>query len=169
MINEETTLDVSQQENVGTNDDYIKAIKEMKQNSVSKTEYEKLKAENRNLLQTLIDGGSIEVAQEAPEVDVTAIRKELFSEDCALNNLQYISKALDLRDAVMAKGEPDPFLPVYSQKAPTAEEAEQAEAVAAVFRECVDYAQGDSQLFTQELMRRTNDSRPMANTGRGRR
>lgn len=168
MLNE-NEMNVSEQENVGANDDYIKAIKEMKQNSVSKTEYEKLKAENRTLLQTLVDGGSIEVAQDVPPVDVDAIRKELFSEDCTLNNLQYISKALELRDAVMAKGEADPFLPVYSQGAPTAEDVEKAEAVAAVFKECVEYAAGDSQIFTQELMRRTNDSRPMSNAGRGRR
>ena len=27
-------------------------------------------------------------------------------------------------------------------------------------RECVEYAEGDSELFTNELMRRTNDAMP---------
>ena len=45
MIDNENS--VSQQENVNDSTDYIEAIKEMKQNSVSKEAYEKLKAENK--------------------------------------------------------------------------------------------------------------------------
>ena len=32
---------------------------------------------------------------------------------------------------------------------------------ASVYQECIDYAQGNSQLFTQELQRRTKDDTPL--------
>ena len=153
---------------VDTSADYIATINAMKKNSVSRADYDKLREENRNLLNTLAEGGSIQVAEEKPQVDIQAIRKELFSPTCELNNLQYVEKALELRDALIENGEADPFLPISSSKSPTYEEISQAENVAKVFKECVEYADGDSQVFTQELMRRTNDSNPMAGNRRSR-
>lgn len=142
---------------IDTSQDYIATIAELKRNSVSKSEYEKLRQENRNLLQTLSEGGSIEVVQEKPPVDIEGLRRELFNQDGNLSNLEYITKTLELRDALIERGDPDPFLPVSSKTAPTDEERLQAEKVAMAFRECVDYADGDSQIFTQELMRITSD------------
>jgi hypothetical protein len=153
---------------VDTTADYIATLDAMRKNSVSRADYDKVREENRRLLNTLAEGGSIQVAEEKPQVDIQAIRKELFSPTCDLNNLQYIEKALELRDALIENGEADPFLPVSSSKSPTYEEISQAENAARVFRECVEYADGDSQVFTQELMRRTNDSNPMAGNRRSR-
>ena len=45
-----------------------------------------------------------------------------------------------------------------AQISPTAEDVQVAEKVAQIYQECVDYADGDSALFTQELQRRTNTS-----------
>lgn len=57
----------------------------------------------------------------------------------------------------MAEGKPDPFLPVGNQIAPTDDDIAAAERVAKVLQECVDYADGDSAVFTNELQRRTID------------
>jgi len=65
---------------------------------------------------------------------------------------------LELRNTLIAKGERDPFLPYGSQIAPTPEDVEKAEKAAQIYQECIDYADGDSKLFTQELQRRTNTS-----------
>lgn len=145
---------------VDTNQNYIDTIKSLKENSVSKAEYEKLRKENQSLLQTLVEGGQIEQPVDKEPVDINALRKELFNEDCDLSNLDYVSKALKLRDALIEKGEPDPFLPVSSKDAPTQEEINIANSCAEIFRECIEYSDGNSQLFTQELMRRTIDSSP---------
>lgn len=154
---------------VDATSDYIATIDAMRKNSVSRADYDKVREENRKLLTTLAEGGSIQVAEETkPQVDIQALRKELFTPTCELNNLQYIEKALELRDALIESGEPDPFLPVSSSKSPSYEEIIQAENAAKVFKECVEYADGDSQVFTQELMRRTNDSNPMAGNRRSR-
>ena len=59
----------------------------------------------------------------------------------------------------MAKGEPDPFLPYGKQISPTRQDEETAAKVAQIYQECIDYAEGDSEVFTNELQRRTRDVR----------
>ena len=141
-----------------TNVDYIEALKEMKENSVSKAEYEKLKDENRKLLNAFTNGETISIPQEVkPNID--ELRAKVMSED--QTNLEYITNVLALRKAVIENGGEDPFVPVGSKIAPTAEDRLKAQNVADVLQECVDYAQGDSQLFTNELQRRTIDVMPI--------
>lgn len=135
--------------------DYLAAIKELKQNSVGREEYERLKAENKKLIDAVVNGQAVETEQESTMRDPSEIREELFNHEH--NNLDYIKLALELRNTLIAKGETDPFIPVGKQISPTREDIETAEKVAQVYQECVDYAEGDSGLFTQELMRRTRD------------
>lgn len=137
--------------------DYIKVIEELKANTVSKEKYAKLEEDNKNLLSALINGSQIEMPDAVKEVDVQGLRKELCNADCQLNNLEYIKGALELRKALIDRGEPDPFLPIGRQISPTEEDRMIAKKVADIYQECIIYADGDSELFTQELMRRTND------------
>lgn len=159
-INENENLtNVSQQENVNDSTDYIEAIKEMKQNSVTRESYDKLKNENKQLLDALVHGKELEIKQEEP-VDIAKLRKDLFNKDGHMSNLEYVSKALELRDALIKKGERDPFLPYGDKVTLTAEHYDKAEQVATVLRECVEFADGDSGIFTAELQRRTKDVMP---------
>ena len=158
---DETNNSVSQQENVEQDtNNYIEAIKEIKANSVSKQAYDKLKEENKQLLDSLINGKEIELPKQKEPVDVNKIRSKLFDEAKSLSNLEYVSTALKLRDGLLERGEPDPFLPYGQNISPTDEDIAKAERVATVMKECVEYADGDSELFTNELMRRTNDAMP---------
>ena len=150
---------VSQQENVNDSIDYIEAIKEMKQNSVDRSAYDKLKSENKQLLDALVNGKEIEITKEEP-VDIDKLRKDLFNKDAHMSNLEYVSTALKLRDALIEKGERDPFLPYGDKVSLTAEQCDKAEQVATVLRECVEFADGDSGIFTAELQRRTKDVMP---------
>lgn len=158
----ETTTSVSQQENVNDSNDYIEAIKEMKQNSVSKEAYNKLKQENKQLLDSIINGKEINNNYEKEEpVDIKELRKNMFTTECDMTNLDYVSNALKLRDALIEKGEKDPFLPVGEKIIPTEEDIATANRVANILRDCVEYADGDSAIFTNELQRLTIDSSPM--------
>ena len=140
--------------------DYLAAIKELKQNSVDRSEYDKLRAENKKLIDAVVNGQS---GQEEPvftkhsKEQIDDLRNELFNSPRELNNLEYVTKAMELREALMENGEPDPFLPVGKQISPTRDDLEGAEKVAQVYKECIDYAEGDSEVFTNELMRRTRD------------
>ena len=157
MIEEETNVTGTVEDNT---QDYLAAIKELKEKSVDRSEYDKLRAENKKLIDAVVNG---QPGQEEPTVvkhskeQIDELRNDLFNSPRELNNLEYITKAMELREALMENGEPDPFLPVGKQISPTRDDLEGAEKVAQVYRECIDYAEGDSEVFTNELMRRTRD------------
>ena len=157
MIEEETSVTGTVEDNT---QDYLAAIKELKEKSVDRSEYDKLRAENKKLIDAVVNGQS---GQEEPvftkhsKEQIDDLRNELFNSPRELNNLEYITKAMELREALMENGEPDPFLPVGKQISPTRDDLEGAEKVAQVYKECIDYAEGDSEVFTNELMRRTRD------------
>lgn len=143
---------------VDSNADYIAAINELKQNSVDRSKYEQLRAENKRLLDSIVNGQSAEVAtKQAEKPSIEELRERLFKDE-PVSNLEYVTNALELRQALIESGEKDPFLPWGNKIIPTTEDIECAERVARVMQECVDYADGDSELFTNELQRRTIDS-----------
>ena len=134
--------------------DYLAAINELKANSVDRQKYEELKAENKKLLDSIVNG--TEVALPAAEKkSIEELRANYLKED--QSNLDFITNALALREALMAEGKPDPFLPLGEQILPTDEDIATANKVASVLQECVDYAEGDSNVFTNELQRRLVD------------
>ena len=140
--------------------DYLAAIKELKEKSVDRSEYDKLRAENKKLIDAVVNGqpGQEEqVVVKHSREQIDDLRNDLFNSPRELNNLEFITKAMELREALMENGEPDPFLPVGKQISPTRDDLEGAEKVAQVYKECIEYADGDSEVFTNELMRRTRD------------
>ena len=140
--------------------DYLAAIKELKENSVNRSEYDKLRAENKRLIDAVENGqpGQEEqVVVKHSKEQIDDLRNDLFNSPRELNNLEFITKTMELREALMENGEPDPFLPVGKQISPTRDDIEGAEKVAQVYKECIEYAEGDSEVFTNELMRRTRD------------
>ena len=143
------------------NIDYISAIKEMKANSVDKAAYDKLKEENKQLLDALINGGQVTQELQKEPVDINGLRKKLFSGEAELSNLDYMKTALELREALLDQGSPDPFLPYGQNIAPTDEDIRTADRVAEAIKSCIDYADGDSEIFTNELQRIMVDTSPI--------
>ncbi len=144
-----------------------KALKEARENSVPKEEYDKLKKQNETLISEVINGGgNTESAQkEATPADIDAnikkLREELYGPKCSeLNNLQFWEKTLALRENVIKKGDPDPFLPVGAKISPTDDDAVKAQNVADVVQQCIDESDGNSEVFTALLQSRTNNDSP---------
>ena len=134
--------------------DYLAAINELKQNSVDRSKYEELRAENKKLLDSIVNGTEVALPHEEKK-SIEELRANYLKED--QSNLEYITNALALREALMAEGKPDPFLPIGEQILPTDEDVATAQKVADVLQECVDYAEGNSDVFTNELQRRLVD------------
>lgn len=154
-MNEER-IEVVDNQQTDTSVDYISAIKEIKENSVDKEKYNQLREENKRLLQSLVNGETIQ--SDVKPVDIGELRKELFSENADLSNLDYMTKTIQLRDALIESGEKDPFLPWGKKITPTQEDVQTAERVANIIKECIEYADGDSGVFTGELQRRMIDT-----------
>lgn len=153
-MQEEKELNVSGEKVEDMTPDYLAAINELKQNSVNREDYNKLKAENKKLLDSIVNGTPVEV-QSPQRKSIEELRAAYLKED--QTNLEYISNALKLREALISEGKPDPFLPIGEQILPTDEDVAAANKVASVLQECVDYAEGDSAVFTNELQRRLVD------------
>lgn len=160
-INTNTNLTNEPTEATGSAAHYIEAIKNLKANTVNRDEYQRLLDENKALVDNLVNNTSAPTEEAAPEVDYTTrikdLRNELFGGGKPLDNLTYVTKTLELREAIKATSGEDIFVGSGHKISPTSEDYATADRVAAVFQECVEYAQGDSQIFTQELQRRTKD------------
>lgn len=132
--------------------DYVAAIKELKQNSVNRSEYDALKAENKKLLQAMVNGQlPEEQKQPISEPTIDELRKALTKEQ---TNLEFVTNALKLRELVLKEGGEDPFVPVGSKYTPTQADYERANRVATVLQEMVDESEGDPQVFLNEYQRR---------------
>lgn len=139
------------------NEQYIAAIEEMKANTVSRDAYNKLRNENKQLLDALVSGQELpQKPVEKPSID--EMRKKLFNIDGTMSNLEYVENVLSLRDALIESGERDPFLPYGDKVDITSEQIDAAERVANGLREMADFAEGDSGVFSAEYQRKVKDT-----------
>ena len=145
-----------------SNVELAKALKEMRENSVPKEDYEKVVNENKELVAQIINGdGGAGNGQPTPEkVDIKALREELYGPKSSdLSNLDFWKKTLKLRGAVIEQEGYDPFLPHGSKIKPNEQDVERANAVAETVQKCIDEANGNSEVFTALLQAETaNDS-----------
>ena len=139
---------------------YAQTIKDLKANTVSRKDYEKLEEQNKQLLDAIINGNGEADDKDKVEVlpSIKELREDLYGGKKHLSNLEYWEKTLALREALMAQGETDPFVPVGEKIVAENSDFEAAERVATVVKECIEYAKGDSAVFTNELQRRTIDT-----------
>ena len=138
--------------------DYISVINELKANSVPLDKFNKVKDENKRLLDTLVRGDSISQDQVKPRPSMDELRKDLYgSGSDSLTNLAYWTKTLELREQIIESGKEDPFVPQGHNVVATEEDRAAAQRVADVVKHCIDVADGDSLVFTNELQRRTAD------------
>ena len=166
MNNNEKEITITSEEtsttlNTGNEPDYIAEIQKLKANTVSLDDYNRLKADNKKLINALASGEGVATAAPEPEKNINELREKLLKNGSTLNNLEYVQTAVELREALIAQGQRDPFLPYGEGVLPTAEDVECANRVANVYKECIEYADGDPDIFTSELQRRTVDAGPI--------
>jgi hypothetical protein len=142
-------------EDAAGNEQYIAAINELKANTVSKDAFLKLKQENKQLLDSLVNGQSIEQKVEAPKQSIDSLKKHLQEE--GLSNLDYVSTSLELRNRVLAEQGIDMYCPNGAKYVSTYDDQMAAQRVAEQFQEMVDLADGDSNVFDNEFQRRVKD------------
>lgn len=141
--------------------EYINQINDLKEKTVSREEYERIKNDNRELAKALINGTGANIPgitkpEEKPDLD--DLRKKLFTKK-SKNDLEYFTNLLALRDGVMADGQPDPFLPINREFRATAQDEADAERIATQIKEAIEYADGDPAVFSNDLRRRCGMSR----------
>lgn len=137
------------------------ALNGLKNDMVSKEEYDKVLQENQEYAKTVKDlfngEGSGQSQKEEETVDCSKLKKDLSSGN--LSNLDYVKTALKLREEVMKEGKEDPFVPQGINIHATAEDVMAANRVAEALQYCVDNCEGDSGVFTAMLQSITNDTK----------
>ena len=144
-----------------TANEYINQINNLRENTVSREEYERIKNDNKDLANALINGTGANIpgiTKPEKKPDLDDLRKKLFTEK-SKNDLEYFTNLLALRDGVMADGQPDPFLPINREFRATAQDEADAERIATQIKEAIEYADGDPAVFSNDLRRRCGMSR----------
>ena len=155
-MNEEQTMEQTTSESGNDGMDtsqYISAINEMRNNSVSRDKYNKLKEDNRQLLDALINGGQIEV----PTAEEKKSAQELVNEFRELAgrkkgkplDVEFSEKLIEMRDAFLEETGEDLFLPSN----PTDVDYKNAQDVEAFFRTCLEAADGNNDVYEREMSR----------------
>jgi len=138
-------------------------IIELKKNYVSKKELDAIKAErdqaiaDRNkVYESVLNGEALQVQKE--KKPISELRQTYLK---AVNNrnatnLEVVSAQIELRDALVEAGEPDPFAPTT----PTPEDLAAASRVADVKRQCVREANGDPKKFVYLFEQRIANDDP---------
>lgn len=146
------------------NNPYIEQLAKLKANSVPREEFEKLKADNKQMLEILFSGAA-PTSSQTPEVkpdpkaiaeEIQSLRNELYGGRYEGSDLDYATKTLKLRKLIMDSGKPDPAVSCGQKTAPEEYDYENCESVCNQIQECIDYANGDDAVFRNELMRRVN-------------
>lgn len=139
------------------NSQYIDAIKQMRATTVSKEDYVKLQEENKKLLQSLVNGETIDPEKVPEQINPSEVVKHILENLEVGNNLQGFSDVLKLVEYDKARGIDSPFLSLNEQIHSDADKA-RADYVEEVIRDCIEYANGNNAIFTQELQRNLVDN-----------
>lgn len=143
-----------QQTEIQSAEEYAEAIKNLKEKSVSKEDYEKLLNEKTVLVKALAGEGPApaNVKGEETKLDLAELRKKMHdSGELNLTNAEYIKTALDLRKAAIAAGELDPFIPAGAKVKPTPQDVAKAQEVADLFQKWLDDATDENGKIDNEL------------------
>lgn len=145
-------------ENIETPEmNYAEVIKNLKATTVSREEYERVMNENKTLANALATSpvkSTDEPEEELPTDEyIDGLRKKLFKINGGISNREFIKTSLDLRDALMARGERDPFLPVNKEYIDNPSDMAAVNNLANGLREIVEYSGNDDALFNSELKR----------------
>ena len=131
---------------------YIQTIQELKENSVDRKIYDKLKGERDMLIKSLANGDTLEASKDVQVRSLADCKADFLTK--TTSQCEYMERVLALRDAAMREGQSDPFVAEGHHVKPTAYDYQRAQEIADIYRECLDYADGDDQIFMNEINRR---------------
>lgn len=160
MSNNENIQNEQESNQVPSNEAYIEAIKNLKATTVSREQYEQLQNENKTLLQNLVNGQYIRNADSSsetpaePKKPISELRKELFKPEKELNDIEYVTKALELRQRLLDEQGIDCFVGSSHNLTPTQSDYDTAEKTARILQECIDDSNGNNKMFIAHLQDR---------------
>lgn len=132
--------------------DYIAQIENLKRDTVSRDQYDKMKQENKRLLDALVNNKQLDDinTQPAPKRSLQEIIKD---QSKANSNLEFHKLALEYRERFIEEKGIDPFVEVSPDGMQTDEARARGQKIADGYQYCIDYADGDDDIFGDQLQR----------------
>lgn len=122
-------------------------MKKLKENSVSKEEYEKERAKNKELMKRLVEGGGQE-AKTDETIDLDKIREDLFKNNAeGLSKREFWQKVLTLRHERLKNEGVDIFLPKGRKTRYTRLDIESADKVDETISQMIEDSEDNPALF----------------------
>lgn len=101
--------------------EYIEAITKLKETTVSKDQYNKLKEENKKLLDSIVNGNEVDVpVKKTEKPNIKELYNKLMDGEHPLNNYEYMQVFMQIKDAVEDQHGVDPTIPVGRKFSPEA-------------------------------------------------
>ena len=146
----------------GMEQDYLAQIQEMKKNSVSREVYDKMRDENKRLLEAIVNGEQLEQKQaETPKMRTPdEVYQDFVVSDKPRSDIERAKLWIEYRESCKAAGEPEPY--VSNRKKPSAAELESIDNTQRVLEHCLEYSNGNEEIFSTELKRLLIDTNPYA-------
>ena len=142
------------EEDVVDNTDYIAAIKELKENSVSKDKYDALMAERKQLIDSIVNGQEDDAQVDTPELGSRLDYYRKYKENNFNSNLEYWDNLCKLRRATIAEYGADPTVtgnygltPEGEKVEPAYGETEAMESAFDIIENMIKEADGDPRYF----------------------
>ena len=132
---------------------YVENIKKIKEGMVSKEDYDKVVAERNTLAKAMADGEDIPSTEKKEKpADIKEMRKTLLEAgETNITNAEYVQNALKLREALIAEGKRDPFLPRGLKREPNNKDYEGAQRVADALQGCLDDSRDENGKIDPEM------------------
>ena len=128
-----------------TADAYIEELSALRANSVEKSEYERILAENAKLANALASGIRVEEPEPEVKVNIPELRKTLLTKQYK-NDMEYFKDMKTLRDAILEQEGVDPF--VNSSSSNLSAEKLRAERVSDLIDYALEESDGDPVKFS---------------------
>lgn len=129
----------------------LEQFNKLKDTMVPKEKFDQVSSRNKQLSEAIANNMQEQEEarkQEEPKPDASQLREELYGDKRSdLTNLDYISKTLELRDAILESGGRDPFLPTGGNDKDSLEAHNTANKVANGLKQLVEQSNGDPVAF----------------------
>lgn len=125
-------------------------IKKLKENTVSKEEYNKLQEKNKTLMRQIINGGGTKRESE-DTITIEEARKQIFENTDNLSNLDFWKNTLVLRKQRLETEGVDVFLPKGKKTRYSRDDIESANHVAEVIEQLIEDSEGSEARFNALL------------------
>lgn len=150
--NEIITPEIEDQEEQSAAD----IIAELRANTVPKNKYERLEQENKKLMRAIANGEEVQV--EAPKTpEEINKQRETFLKENNAGPVKFWTDFLEVREYDIEHNKRDPMKGFGKMYIPNEEEDMWMDRVADVVSQCLEIADGDDIVFSNELNRRIND------------